>query len=263
MRNFLSTRCPIALLALASFFYSNMALALTVYYSGSPQKITLAYGEETIFRFDEPVKTLSNASRFSILPADEVSPDYSVLKVSPRGSRSRAEIHFILASGKVVRVEAVTVSKESGTKAHGVYDFQPKREEFSSAAQAVNLTELDLLKAMIKGDSVTGYNIKNISRKVESGHPDLKVKLTKMYSGDHFTGFVFKLENKSKKKSFDVELPKLRLGHPNSAVLSQVDEKRLAPKGIYGSSATLRIVAKSTASYYNLNLPFKEVVARK
>ena len=263
MGHLLSSRWPITFFVIGSLFYSNIALALKVYYTGAQQKITLAAGEQTIFRFDEPVKTLSNASQFSILPADEVSPDYAGLKVSPRGSSSKAEIHFILASGKVVRVNAVTVSKKSGVRTHGVYDFQPRREEFSSASQAVKLTELDLLKAMIKGDRVTGYNIKSISRKVGSSASRLKIRLTKIYSGDHFTGYVFNVENKSSKKAFDIELPLLKLGHPNNAILSQVDDNRLAPKGIYGSSTTLRVVAKSTASYYNLSLPFKEVVAKK
>ena len=232
--------------------------AKTIYYGSETEAVTLSYGGETIFRFNEPVKTISRASNFSIETADKTNPDYAVLSVTPRFTKGESKVTFLLANGAVVSTNIETVSKAIPEKTDSFYDFVPKSSLIEKEANVTSdITDIELLKSMVRREEVLGIEQRPIEREVHSGVADLKSKLVRLYTGAKFNGYVFKLTNVSKKKTYAVDLRYLTLGKPNLALLSQTDKDKIKPN----ESTFFRIVAKPSSVYYNLNIPFGEVKA--
>ncbi|POB14809.1 hypothetical protein [Halobacteriovorax sp. DA5] len=226
--------------------------ARTVYYGSETETITVSYGGETIFRFNEAVKTISRASHFSIAPADSNNPDYAVLSVTPRFTSGTGKVTFLLANGAVVSTKIVTVSKALPEKVENFYDFIPKKELIEKEANAgPDISDLELMKAMVRLEEVVGIKQRSLIRTIITGNSELSAKLVRVYTGAKFNGYVFKIQNLSKNKDYAVDVRSLSLGRPNQALLSQVDKKLLKPK----EATFLRIVAKPTSIYYNVNLP--------
>lgn len=236
----------------------NHCQAKTIYYGSETEAVTIAYGGETIFRFNEPVKTISRASDFSIETADKTNPDYTVLSVTPRFTKSSSQVTFLLANGAVVSSKIETVTKTVPEKTDSFYDFVPKS---SLVEKEVNggpeISDIELMKSMIRREEVLGIEQRALEREINSGVPDLAVKLVRIYTGEKFNGYVFKLTNISKKKTYAVDLRHLTLGKPNQALISQTDKKVLKPQ----EATFFRIVAKPSSVYYNVNVPFGEVKA--
>ena len=63
-----------------------------------------------------------------------------------------------------------------------------------------------------------------------------------------------KISSHSKDKDFLIDVTKLTLGNPNTAVLSQIDEEKVSGS-TEEAPVFLRIVAKPASVYYNVNLP--------
>ena len=232
--------------------------AKTIYYGSETEAVTLSYGGETIFRFNEPVKTISRASNFSIETADKTNPDYAVLSVTPRFTKGESKVTFLLANGAVVSTNIETVSKAIPEKTDSFYDFVPKSSLIEKEANVTSdITDIELLKSMVRREEVLGIEQRPIEREVHSGVADLKSKLVRLYTGAKFNGYVFKLTNVSKKKTYAIDLRYLTLGKPNLALLSQTDKDKIKPN----ESTFFRIVAKPSSVYYNLNIPFGEVKA--
>ena len=232
--------------------------AKTIYYGSETEAVTLSYGGETIFRFNEPVKTISRASNFSIETADKTNPDYAVLSVTPRFTKGNSRITFLLANGAVVSTNIETVSKVIPEKTDSFYDFVPKSSLIEKEGNVTSdITDIELLKSMIRREEVLGIEQRPLEREVHSGVSDLKAKLVRLYTGAKFNGYIFKLTNVSKKKTYAVDLRYLTLGKPNLALLSQTDKDKLKPN----ESTFFRIIAKPSSVYYNLNIPFGEVKA--
>ena len=196
-------------------------------------------------------KPISQASKFKIQPADTKSPNYSVLSVNPRFTKGKAKVSFILANGVVVNTKIVTVPKEIPEKTDSFYDFIPKAHLISSTKNVKSrISDLELMKAMIRWDEVLGYKVRSLSRKVYTGIKGVGAKLVRVYTGPKYNGYVFKVHNQSRKK-YTIDLRSLTFGRPNMALLSQVDQKILKRK----KSTFLRVVAKPTSVYYNISLP--------
>ena len=248
----------ISLTALLLVSYQT-AFARIIHYGEAKETVTVSYGGPTIFRFDEDVKTISQASRYKIEPSDSANPSYKMLSVIPRFTNGSNDVTFILANGAVVQTRIVVVPKALPEKTDSFYDFRPKdqlidRETFS--AQEDNVTTLELMKAMIRSDKMVGYQVRSLERSVRSGMSNVEAKLVKVYTGPKYNGYIFEVENKSSKKSYAIDLLALTLGKPNLAILSQTDEKVLEPKGKNKKYKTyLRIVAKPTSVYYSVRLP--------
>ena len=232
-----------------------------IYYGSETQSVTVAYGGPTIFRFNEEVKTISQASRFFISPANDQNPSYTTLAVNPRFTRGSSKVTFILANGAVVSTKILIVPKEIPEKTDSFYDFRPKETfvEKGKGQKGNNITELDLMKAMIREERVVGYKTRAILRKVKTGIKWVSAKLVRIYTGPKFNGYVFKIRNNSSKKNYVINLEKLSLGHPNGALLSQVDRKILSSRRKKKNTAFLRIVSKPTSVYYNVNIPLAPV----
>ncbi len=237
--------------------------ARTIYFGSEMEKVTIVYGGPTIFRFNEEVKTISQASKFSIKPTDNKDPNYSLLSVTPRFSSGKNRVSFILAGGAVINTEIAIVPKEIPEKTDSFYDFQPKDllidRKNKGNAKGSNISELELMKAMIRWDSVVGYNIRSITRTINTGVRGLEAKLVRVYTGPNFNGYVFKIRNRSKKNNYAIDLKSLTLDQPNVAVLSQVDRKILKTIKTKENVTFLRVVAKPTSVYYNINLPIAAI----
>jgi hypothetical protein len=254
------------IIVLLIFVISVSAHSRIIYYGESVETVTVGQGGPTIFRFDEEVKTISQASRYSIVPADRNNPKYDTLSVTPRFTSGRSKVTFILSSGAIVNTEIVTVSKNLPEKIDSFYDFRPKddlieREHLGEGKDGV--TKLQLMKSMIRWEKIIGYKVQNVTRKINSGVRSIHARLVSVYAGPRFNGYIFKLTNNSPKKSYSIDLQNLSLGKTNLALLSQVDNKTLAPKKKGKNSTFLRIVSLPTSVYYSINLPVTVVVEDK
>ena len=232
--------------------FSTTVHAKTIYYGSKTEPVSIVYGGPTIFRFNEEVKTISQAAKFSIKPTDQKDPSYSVLSITPRFTKGTSLVSFILSNGAVVNLKISILSKAHIEKTDSFYDFEPNKNLIASNDdKESNVTDLDLMKSMIRWKSVVGYKERAILRDVQTGKKGLSTKLVRIYTGPKYTGYIFKIKNNSRKK-YSLDIKNLTLGRPNVSLLSQVDQKVLKPRGV----TFLRVVAKSTSVYYKVNLPF-------
>ncbi len=242
---------------LHSILFSK-AQAREIYYGKSIESVTLGYGGATIFRFNDEVKTISQASKFKITPADPKEPNYRTLAITPRFLKSSGNVSFILSNGEIVNTKLITVSAKSPENIDSFYDFVPKKTLIEKGkAHGSDISDIELMKSMIRWDKVIGYKTRDLVRTLNSKNKSISVKLVRLYTGPKFNGYVFKIRNLSSKKKFKLDLPKLSLGTPNQAILSQVDKKVLGTKKNKHNTTFLRIVARSTSQYKNMNIPFK------
>ena len=177
-----------------------------------------------------------------------------MLSVTPRFTKGKTKISFILANGAVVNTQMLIVSKATPEQSDSFYDFLPKKNLIESRNEkGSQISDLELIKAMIRWDKVLGYRVSHFSRPVSTGTRGVNARLLRLYVGPRYSGYVFQIENNSR-RVYAIDLTKLTLGRPNLALLSQVDHKTLKPKR--GKNKTyLRVVAKPTAAYHQISLP--------
>lgn len=255
----------IFVLFLLSTFISSTSLAGSILYGSTPEPVVVQYGEETIFRFPSPVMSITKASRFIIQPASEDSPDYSVLSVRPRFSKGTNKVNFILSDGEVVRVKLTVSSRKNNKNADSIYDFRSKSSLLADSparAGAPPISELQLMRAMISGRDVSGYEIKQLSQEISTGMRGVKGILKTTYIGPEFTGYIFTLKNVTQSHSYLIRIPNLAFGNPNTALLGNIDNANLEP--INGKNlAILRVVAKSNSSTDDVVLPVTYISKKK
>ena len=253
------------LVLLAAALFAASAQGKTVFYGSERENISLSHGVETLLRFDEEVKTITQAANFTITPANPKSPDYKVLSVKPRSKKARSNVTFILASDVVVNLKFNTVTSKLHETTNTFYDFKAKHLEIdpiTKAGKGSNISEVELMKAMIRADEVVGYKMRNLSQAVRSGVEGISARLVKIYSGPKYHGYVFQVRNTTKDQTFAIDVKSLTLGRPNVALLSQTDSPILQPQK--GSNTTfLRIVAKPSSVYYAITLPVAPIKKSK
>ena len=242
---------------------ANSLFAREVIFGKSLEQITIVYGEETILRFPRLVKTVSNVSDFEISPVDKADPDYTLLQVKPIFRKSKGKVLFVLDDGAIVRVSLRTVKKGMPSKVDSFYEFISKESVVDKTQNITTISEIELIKAMIRGDQVTGYKLRNLVRTIWKTQKGLKARMIKVYTGKKFNGYVFKLENVSKKDTFKINPEKVFLGRPNQAILSQIDDVILYPKSKGKAVTYLRMVAKPTTVYSDIILPFDSIGGEK
>ena len=247
---------------------SSSVRARTIYFGSEVEVVTLPAGDDTLLKFPSEVRTITRAQRYEIQPADPEQPSYSVLRVRPRFSSGANNVAFILNDGTIIRTKLTVVSTASPEKIDSVYEFKSKdgliSQEEGKAGAA--LSDLELMKAMIRGDEVPGYDIKSVSRSVTPGFRGVTTTLIKVYTGNRFNGYVFEIVNRTKDKRLLVNIQNLMLGEPNQAIFSNVDTPVVDPEHgpeKQGRSRTLvRIVAKPTSIYSKLILPIETVLKK-
>lgn len=232
------------------------AQAKVVAYGSGTEQVRIKYGGPTIFRFPKAVQTITGASRFEIKPANEADPSYTVLAVNPRFTNGASDVTFFLTDKSVVRVKVVVGVNDPA--ADSFYDFKSREGlEVGGMENAPPLTEVELLKAMVKQGTVSGYKMSKVSRSVPSKISDARVELVRIYRGSPFNGYVFKITNTSWKKQVEVDVRHIAVGEPNLAILSQSDESTLFPKGKGPHETFVRVVAKNTAASFDVVLPME------
>lgn len=241
---------------------AEIATAKTIYFGGATETVPIAYGGQTILRFEEAVKTISNAGDFIIKPVNEETPDYALLSVEPRVVTGKSDTVFILSGGDVAKLRLSVVPRQAGIKLDSIYDIKSQKSLVESRAEAAPyIGRLELMTAMIRGDQVTGYDVSSPTIDLSSGSESTKVSLVKVYSGDEFKGYVYEISNVSPKKTFDLDITKLQFGRPNQAILAYSDLDVLDKAGSGKNKTRLIVVAKPTAYFRDALLPIR--VTRK
>ena len=223
------------------------AFAKTVYYGSTTEQIRVQHGGPTIFRFTKAVQTITGASRFEIKPANSADKSYMALSVTPRFTNGISEVTFFLADSSVVRTKIVVSPNDPAADSY--YDFKVKDGfENSESENAPAITEIELLKAMVRDDEVSGYKVSRTSSEVHSKLASANVELVRIYKGSSFNGYVFRVTDTSWSKNIEIDVRHIVVGDQNLAILSQSDETVLYPKGKGVNQTLVRIVAKNTAS---------------
>ena len=220
--------------------------AKTVSYGSTIEQVRIRHGGPTIFRFPKAVQTITGASRLEIKPANAADPSYTVLSVTPRFTNGVNEVSFFLTDGSVIKTKIMVSPNDPA--ADSVYDF--KSHDALDSADAENappISEIDLLKAMIRDDVVSGYKVSKASESFPSKQ-GVSVELIRVYQGSLFNGYVFKLSNTNWIKNVDVDVRHVTVGDPNLAILSQCDDAVITAKGKGVHETFLRVVTKNTAS---------------
>ena len=253
------------LLLLIALLVSQSLQANILYYGSERETIRLTNGVSTILRFDEEVKTISQAADFLIGPANPDDPDYRVLSVSPRVDKATSEVTFILANDVVINTKLITVAAGLPDKVSTFYDLKPKSlkiDPVTKMGEGSNITEIELMKAMIRSDKVIGYTAQAMSQEVRTGIEGVSARLMQVYTGPNFHGYVFKVTNNSKDKNYALDVKSLTMGRPNVAILTQADDSILEHAPGKPTSTLLRIVAKPSAVYYSVTLPVAPIVEK-
>jgi len=224
------------------------AIAKAVYYGSMPEQIRIKHGGSTIFRFPKAVQTITGAGRLTIKPANDADPSYTTLAVTPRFTNGLNEVAFFLADGSVVKTKILVSPNDPA--ADSFYEFKPKDalESEQSDPNAPKISEVELLKAMVRDDDVAGYKVSRFSSDIPSKLSSASVELIRVYKGSPFNGFVYRVTNTSWRKVVEVDVRHLSVGEPNLAILAQSDEDRLYPKGKGAYQTIVRVVAKNTSS---------------
>ena len=247
-------------LLLASFGATQTANARDVLFGKARETISVAFGTETIFRFPLEVKTITEASRFDIHPANQEEPDYSVLVVKPRFAEGAADVTFLLSDGTPIRTQLV-VATRSNLKRDSIYDFKAKEElgdtnpNLKDHPDPMVISELDLMRSMIQGNQVSGFNTENYSKQISLGSPGLSAELKRVYRGREMNGYVYLLKTGHEKGGFEISLDALAIGQPNLAILAQIDRTYIGGKTPAERESYLRVVARPGASSQRIILP--------
>lgn len=259
-------RIIIQLLVIASCLtIPTLSLARTVYFGSETEVIPLVFGQASLLRFPAEVKTISQAARFEIAPANRDEPNYALLEIRPRFSTGSSDVAFILSDGTVIKLRLSVVSKAVPEKTDSIYDLKSKESLLGTQSDSKTgpvLSDIEFMKALIRGDQINGYEVRNLTRTLSPGIKGVRIQLVRMYSGSQYNGYIFEISSTTKGHKLYVNLPNLVLGDPNVALLSSIDQAVLEPEGNPASKTYLRVVAKPTSLYNQLILPI-EAVERK
>ncbi|CAM6053767.1 unnamed protein product [Sphagnum tenellum] len=176
-------------------------------------------------------------------------------------SQGSADVTFLLGDGSSIRTQLVISAKSIAKPQDSIYDFKPTDELKSTNVfdqkEPVTVTELDLMRAMIGGDQLSGFKPRIVSMDIETGNKDLTLRLIKIYgSVSHgFRGLVYELKTPLKDRKIEVNLPSLAFGQPNLAIMAQSDRASIGGEQESDRIVLLRVVVKPGASARNIFLP--------
>lgn len=223
---------------------ASRAEAKTVVYGSTAEQVRIVYGTPTVFRFEKAVQTVTGAGRLQVEPTNK--GDYSSLSITPRFTNGVHDVTFFLVDKAVVRAKILVSPKDPA--ADSFYDFKSRDSvESGIDGNAPALSEIELLKAMYRDDSVSGYKVMRMSQGFPSKNGS-QVDLVRIYQGKPFNGYVFRVRNTSWRKNLEIDVRHITVGNPSLAILSQSDESTLFPKGKGVNETLVRVVAKNTAS---------------
>ncbi len=250
-------------------FASQSLVAKTITCGVKPVPVEIRYGRPTVFRFDNKVSSVQNAERFEVGPLNDQTPNYAEISVKPRTTSAQDTVNFHLADGSIVMLKLIPVT---GPRAEGLETFHviKKKEDrgllsVTSSKPDSALNELaettddgdgkvELMKALILGSKLRGYQIKTLEKPLTTGLAGVEATLVRVYSGKELNGYVFRITNVAAKSKYEIDVRRLKLGEPNLALMSQVDQKVIEPSG--GKNvAYLTIVALPSSLSRDVVLP--------
>lgn len=234
-------------------FYSSAEEVKDVLFGTSTEEIVVPFGEPTILKFEKRVVGYPESSSYTIRVEDEELPDYTTLVIIPRFTTGSEKINFTLEDKKIARVRFKTEMNSSKTFKELTYELRSKSHLDPKRAPAIG--EVDLLKAMVKDNNVSGFKRKKVSKVVKSQKRGVSSKLVRTYEGRNMNGYVFKITNHLSRNKVKIDVRKFFIGRPNLAILSQSDHAVLYPKKKGVNETFVRIVAKPSARYSNMKLP--------
>lgn len=249
-------------LSILSIFLSFSANAKDIYYGSAPELVKVS--QETIFRFHKQVRTISQAQRFEIKPADPNDPDYSVLSVRPRFSKGTSKVAFVLSDGTIATLK-LRIVKGKRSSNEPFYDLKPKSMLIERTEKNLPvITVMDFMKSMDRDDNIVGYKRKVKDSWVSTGLiKGVKARLVRTYTGKDYKGFVIELKNRYRTKKYKIEADKLKFKGASLAIITLVDNDLLLPKSKGSHKTLLKVVAKPSASIGDLILPISVVVEKK
>lgn len=241
-------------LCIVLFIFSLASQAKEIYYGSVPELVSVS--EETIFRFHKQVRTISQAQRFEIKPADPNNPDYSVLSIRPRFTRGTSKVAFVLSDGNVVTLKLRIVKKTSDS-VEPFYDLKPKNLLIKKSEQNLPaITVMDFMRSIDRDDNIVGYERRVENKRLYTRRGSgLRAKLIRTYKGRKYKGFVIELRNRSTKNTYKIEVDELKFKGSPLAIISLVDDKVLYPRGKGPNKTLLKVVSKPTAFIRDLILP--------
>ena len=241
-------------LCIVLFIFSLTSQARNIYYGSQPELVSIS--KETIFRFHKQVRTISQAHKFEIKPADPNAPDYSVLSVRPRFTKGTSKVAFVLSDGTVVTLK-IKIVRRGNNSIEPFYDIRPKSMLIERSEKNLPaLTVMDFMRSIERDDNIVGYKRKTrVRRLFTTGTRCIKARLIRTYTGKEYKGFVVRLRNVCDTQRFKVEVNKLKFKGSPLAIMSLVDNKVLLPKHQKPHKTLLKIVAKPTASVDDLIIP--------
>ena len=234
--------------------FSLTSQAKEIYYGSTPELVSIS--KETIFRFHKQVRTISQAHKFEIKPADPNDPDYSMLSVRPRFTQGLSKVAFVLSDGNVVTLK-IRIIKDTNNSVEPFYDFRPKSMLVQRSEKNLPvITAMDFIKSIDKDNNVMGYQRQVRNKWLRTGHRrGVSARLIRTYKGKEYKGFVIELRNICKIKKYKVEVDRLKFRNSSSAIISLVDSEVLSPRGKGVYKTLLKVVAKPTALISDLTLP--------
>ena len=140
-------------------FSPRVLQARQVYFGSETESVTVAYGAPTLFRFPSEVKTISQAQKFKIEPANSEQPNYALLSVTPRFTTGSSDVAFILGDGTVIKVRIRITAQAIPEKTDSIFDFKSKESLIDSGEGKPGgtvMSEFELMRAMLRGDQVVG-----------------------------------------------------------------------------------------------------------
>ena len=203
----------------------------------------------TVLQFSLPVKTVTAAKMFGISEfSTAVNPagqkaDVRSFVVRPAVNTANESVTFVLANGKPIVLRFV-----ASAAADKFVDVQVNAP--TKAAKGGFLSkELALMRAMLL-DEAGNYSREVRRTQVESAIPRTQAQLVRVYRGDALTGYVFNIENHSK-KDLVLEPSMLALGSGVVPVLSHLSKSKISPCPIMNTdascTATVRFVVRGSA----------------
>lgn len=242
--------------------FSVISQAKDIYYGSTPELVNVS--KETIFRFHKQVRTISQARKFEIKPADPNDPDYSVLSIRPRFSKGTTKVAFVLSDGSVATLNLRIVKNQRGSD-EPFYDLRPKSMLIERSEKNLPvLTVMEFMKSIDKDDNVVGYKREVKDKWISTGYINgVSARLIRVYTGKDYKGYVIELRNKYKTKKYEIAIDKLKFSDPSMAIISLVDDEILVPRGKGTSKTLLKVVSKPTSSISNLKLPISVLIEEK
>lgn len=247
-------------LCIVLFLFSLTSQAREVYYGSTPELVSIS--KETIFRFHKQVRTISQAHKFEIKPADPNNPDYSVLSIRPRFTKGTSKVAFVLSDGNVVTLK-IRIVKKTNDSVEPFYDLRPKSMLIERSEKNLPvITVMDFMRSVDRDDNIVGYRRKVEHRRLFTISTQcIKARMIRSYTGKEYKGFVIRLRNICHTEKFKVEVDKLKFKGSSLAIMSLVDDELLSP--IKEGTTLLKVVAKPTALVEDLVVPISVMHERK